>query len=135
LRVYRGELYFVAHRPAAADEPVPWSGERELPWAGGYVKFVPASGAGIRRDWLDGGDVCLRTRQGGERLQLHVKRPRRSLRNLLQETAVPPWERMRLPFLWCGGRLAWVGGLGVDAAFACAPGEEGVQPVWNSETS
>jgi hypothetical protein len=32
--------------------------------------------------------------------------------------------------LCCGERLAWVAGLGVDAAFACAAGEEGVELLW-----
>jgi len=44
----------------------------------------------------------------------------------LQETGVPPWERERLPLLCCGERVAWVAGLGVDVAFACAPGEGGI---------
>ncbi|MBK8400205.1 MAG: hypothetical protein IPL29_03860 [Propionivibrio sp.] len=26
-----------------------------------------------------------------------------------------PWERVRLPYLWCGERLVWVGALGVDS--------------------
>ena len=33
-------------------------------------------------------------------------RPRRSLRNLLQEASIPAWERSYLPYLWCGDRLS-----------------------------
>jgi len=132
LHVYRGELHIVGHSPSFPED-LPWVGELELPWAGGRVRFMPVTGSGIRRSLLDAGDVFLRSRQGGERLQPDVKRPRRSLRKLFQEKAIPPWERTRLPFLWVGGQLAWVGGLGVDTIFACAPGEEGILPVWESE--
>ncbi len=130
LHVYRGELYCVGHFPDVPVAPLSWAGEAELPWAGGRVRFVPATGVGVRRGRFDDGPVCLRPRQGGERLQPDARRPRRSLRNLLQEAAVPPWERARLPLLWCGERLAWMGGLGVDSAFACAPDESGIVPVW-----
>ncbi len=130
LHVYRGELHIVGHCRRPPDEPLSWAGEPELPWAGGRVRFVPVMGSGIRRALLDAGDVSLRSRQGGERLKPDARRPRRSLRKLLQEEGIPPWERTRLPFLWVGGRLAWVGRLGVDTAFACTPGEEGIMPFW-----
>lgn len=133
LLVYRGELHIIGHCPAVPGLPLIWSGEAELPWAGGRVLFEPTTGSGFRRSLLVEGNVLLRSRQGGERLQPNAKRPRRSLRNLLQEAAIPPWQRARLPFLWGNGRLVWVGGLGVDAAFACAPGEDGILPVWESE--
>ncbi|MEO8409353.1 MAG: tRNA lysidine(34) synthetase TilS, partial [Propionivibrio sp.] len=94
LRVYRGELYFLlAHRPQPEPSAVTWNGEPELPWAGGSVRFVPVVGAGMRRDLAPAGEVCVRARQGGERLRPDARRPRRSLRNLLQEAAIPPWER------------------------------------------
>ena len=130
LHVYRGELHIVGHAPDSSHVVLPWSGEPELPWAGGRVVFVDAMGSGIDRRLLQGGQVTLRQRLGGERLRPDAKRPRRSLRKLFQQAAIPPWERMRLPVLWVGGQLAWVGGLGIDAQFACAPGEAGVLPVW-----
>jgi len=121
LRTYRGELYLVRLRADPPTAPVPWSGQDVLPWAGG-----------IRRSNMEVGLVDLGARQGGERLQPDARRPRRSLRNLLQEAAVPPWERQRLPMLRINTRLAWVGGIGCDAAFACPPGEEGLLPLWDS---
>lgn len=132
LHVYRGELHLVGHSPSLPDDQL-WTGETELPWVGGRVRFMPVTGSGIRRSSLDAGDVILKSRQGGERLKADAKRPRRNLRKLLQEKAIPPWERACLPFLWVGGQLAWVGGFGVDAAFACAPGEEGILLVWECQ--
>ncbi|MDR1936684.1 MAG: tRNA lysidine(34) synthetase TilS [Candidatus Accumulibacter sp.] len=133
LRVYRGELYVLPpHAPPPA-EPLPWTGQDALPWAGGQLRFAEHVGQGIRRGALAGGLAWVKARQGGERLQPDARRPRRGLRKLLQENAVPPWERERLPLLWIGGRLAWAGLIGCDAAFACAPGEAGILPSWGSE--
>ncbi|MEI7613255.1 MAG: tRNA lysidine(34) synthetase TilS [Betaproteobacteria bacterium] len=130
LRVYRGELHITGHFTAVAVVPVPWSGESELAWAGGRIRLLPVTGSGFSRTLINEGGMSFRSRQGGERLQPNPKRPRRSLRNLLQESAVPPWERERLPYLWSNDRLVWVGGLGVDSDFACVAGEEGFLPVW-----
>ena len=52
----------------------------------------------------------MRLRAGGERLQPDARRPRRTLKNLFQEAGVPPWERDRLPLLFCGDDLVWVPG-------------------------
>ena len=56
--------------------------------------------------------------------------PTRTLKNLLQESSMPPWERQRLPLLFRGDDLAWVPGVGVAAAFQCPPHEEGVTIDW-----
>ena len=133
LHVYRGELHVVSTHSGAPEVSLAWSGQEVLPWAGGHVVFLPVVGQGIRRSLLAGNGIRLAPRLGGERLQPHAKRPRRSLRNLLQENAVPPWERLRLPLLWVGERLAWVGGIGCDVAFVCPPGEDGVLLRWDSD--
>ncbi len=73
-------------------------------------------------------------RCGGEQLQLDPRRPRRSLKNLCQEAGIPPWLRERLPILWCGERIAWVGLLGADCHFACAPDERGVALEWTDQS-
>ena len=132
LHVYRGELHLVGHNRNQPVESVIWQGEAELSWAGGRVRFVPVIGSGLRRSLFVAGELCLKARQGGEHLQLHAKRPRRTVRKLFQEASVPPWERERLPYLWLGEKLLWVGGLGVEAASACGAGEEGVLPVWEA---
>lgn len=129
LHVYRGQLHVLRQRPAVPAGAVPWSGEDELTWGIDRVSFRSTVGEGISRRLLRSAPVVLRCRQGGEQLQPDSRRPLRTLRNLLQEAAIPPWERGRLPLLWCGERLVWVAGIGVDAAFVCAPGEPGVLPV------
>jgi tRNA(Ile)-lysidine synthase len=126
---FRGGAYLVPLPPAAA-APVRWQGEASLwvPAAGVSVHLDAASGAGLKRTVLIAGEVTLGVRQGGERLRLHADGPHRSLKNLLQEHAIPPWQRDRLPLLWCNGRLAWAAGIGLDADLCAAPGEAGVMP-------
>ncbi len=126
---FRGGAYLVPPLPAPA-LAVRWRGETALwvPAAGVTVAMQPVTGAGLRRTALEAGVVTLGVRAGGERIQLTPGGPHRSLKNLLQERAVPPWQRARLPLLWCDGRLAWVQGIGTDAAFRAAPGEAGIQP-------
>jgi len=130
LHVYRGRLHVLSRRLPVPEECVPWAGEADLPWGAGRVLFVPTEGAGVSRFRLARAPVFLASRQGGERLRPDSRRPRRALRKLLQAAAVPPWERRGLPLLWCGGELAWVGGVGIDEAFACSPGEEGLAVDW-----
>jgi tRNA(Ile)-lysidine synthase len=129
LHRYRGGAYLVPPPPARA-EPVRWQGEARLqvPMAGATVHFDGVLGAGLQRKLLQTGKVTLGVRRGGERLRLQAGGPHRSLKNLLQERAVPPWQRGRLPLLWCDGRLLWVAGIGCDADALAEPGEAGLLP-------
>ena len=69
-------------------------------------------------------------RGGGERLKLAPHRPQRTLKSLLREAALPPWQRERLPLLFCDGMLAWAPGIGWDCRFAAQDGEAGIVPEW-----
>ena len=128
LRVYRGELQ-LDHVRAAAFSPVPWNGERrlKLPALGGELRFK--AGIGIASEHLAGNKVFqVRLRSGGERLQVHPRRPRRTLKNLFQEAGVPSWQRARTPLLFCGADLVWAPGLGVDVRYQ----GRGVAPEWRT---
>lgn len=109
-----------------------WRGERELmlPELGGALTMAKRRGSGISLARLQAQPVTLRVRGGGERLQPDCGRPRRSLRNLLQESRIPPWQRERLPLLFCGSMLVWVPGIGIDCAFQAQAGETSVAPAW-----
>jgi tRNA(Ile)-lysidine synthase len=109
-----------------------WHGEKEvaLPELGGVLTLQPARGSGVSLARLRGRPVTIRRRLGGERLQPDCRRPRRSLKNLLQEARMPPWERERLPLLFCGRELVWAPGIGVDCAYQSARGEAALRPAW-----
>jgi tRNA(Ile)-lysidine synthase len=132
LRVSRGRLH-CSSSIAVSSSRILWQGEATLAWAGGQLHFEPTEGRGLSLMRLAVAPVSIRTRLGGERLQLDAKRPRRSLKHLFQESDVPVWERENLPLLWCGEDLAWVSGLGCDASYLARPGEAGVLPIWRRD--
>jgi tRNA(Ile)-lysidine synthase len=83
-------------------------------------------GHGISLAKLQHAQVTLRLRSGGEALRPHPNAATRSLKNLLQEHCVPPWERERLPLLYCGNDLACVVGVAVHAGYQAQHDEESV---------
>jgi tRNA(Ile)-lysidine synthase len=133
LRRHEGRLHVVPKLPPPRPGYVRrWRGERrlQLPELGGLLAMERSRGAGLSAARLRGRPVTVRLRRGGERLQPDERRPRRSLKNLLQEARVPPWERGRLPLVFSGRDLVWAPGIGVDCAFQAARGEAAVQPTW-----
>lgn len=133
LRRFAGALYVVP-RAAVPDRGFSraWRGESELvlPELHGVLSMTRRRGAGISRARLEAGPITIRVRTGGERLQPDCRRPRRSLKNLLQENAVEPWQRERMPLLYCGEVLVWVPGIGIACDFQARPGERSLLPVW-----
>jgi tRNA(Ile)-lysidine synthase len=117
------------------DWQVPWHGEKQLVIAelGGTLIFAHDSGMGINLQKLSGHPVTIRPRHGGERLRPDCKRPRRSLKNLLREASLPPWEREMLPLIFSGEHLVCVPGIGVNSDFQAAAGEPGLVIQWQSD--
>ena len=72
----------------------------------------------------------MRSRQGGEKLQMDGARPRRTLKNLFQEHGIPPWQRDCLPFIYCDEELVAVAGLGEDCRWRAQSGEHGWLLRW-----
>jgi tRNA(Ile)-lysidine synthase len=109
-----------------------WRGEKRwrVPELGGEFLMQRRRGTGISVAKLAQGELTLRLRRGGERLQPDRARPRRTLKNLLRELGIPEWRREQLPLLYLGDYLVYVGGVGVDAEFQAGIDELGVLPVW-----
>ncbi|WP_254772649.1 tRNA lysidine(34) synthetase TilS [Nitrosospira multiformis] len=109
-----------------------WRGEEQLPIPelGGTLRFTRRMGAGIGLQKIKEQPVTIRLRQGGERLRTDCKRPRRSLKNLLREASLPPWQRQRLPLIFSEEQLICVPGIGVDCDFQAADDEQGLLVEW-----
>ena len=132
-----GKLFPRALRGAEAPvTSIAWRGESELnlPHLGGILSFRCESAAGkesaIELAKLLEQPVTIRMRQGGERLRPECDRPRRSLKNLLREASLPPWERDALPLIFSGDHLVCVPGIGTDCAYQAASGEPGLLAQW-----
>ena len=95
-----------------------WRGEAELDWPAlnAWLSFNQA-GTGISLAKLRRAPVTLRLRKGGESLRPHPHAATRTLKNLLQENKIPPWQRDRLPLLYCGEELVSVPGLAIAAEY------------------
>lgn len=135
LRRFLGQAWVIS-TPSQPDPGLNyvWQGEDELKLheLGGTLKFWPVHGQGISRARLEQAPVTLRLRQGGERLQPDCKRPRRSLKNLFQETGIPPWTRRTTPLLYSGKNLAAGLGIGIDCSFQAHPDEPGILLEWKT---
>ncbi len=126
IRLYRGGVHVVEQRPSA-NFCRQWLGEPrlDLPELDGSVFFEKALN-GIDPAKLDH-PLTVRSRAGGERFRPGINRPEKSLKHLFQESGIPPWQRYRLPLLYCGERIIWVPGIGLDPAFE---GKNGFLPRW-----
>ncbi len=138
LRRYRGALW-LAPAAGASSQADPgqvdhwlWPGEHvwRLPELGGVLRFGRVEGAGLRAAAATAGRVTLRRRVGGESIRPRAGGPRRTVKKLLQEHGVPPWERESLPLVYCDDELVCLPGLAVDAAWQAGPGEPGLRIAW-----
>lgn len=109
VRRHRDRLHAGSDGAALAPKPAPWNGLQPLPWAGRSLAFEPLLRA--PRAFL------VRTRAGGETLALRGRH--RSVKKLLQEAGLPPWERACLPLLFDeSGALCAIGARWLSDAFA-----------------
>jgi tRNA(Ile)-lysidine synthase len=130
--VHRGRIF--VHGKPPAPYVVAWQGERELclPW--GALAFVPVRGTGVCADKLAQARVTLRSRTGGERIQLATNRPHHAVKKLMQQAGLPSWEREALPLVWCGDELAAIPGIGVAVTFQAARDAAGWELAWKPGT-
>lgn len=108
--------------PVPAQETLTWAGEARLDvllWKGA-LSFLPASGLGLSRARLLQQSLQVRPRTGGERLQLALNPPSRSLKNLYQEAGIPAQARSSLPLIYLGDELVFAAGLGMDVRLCCS---------------
>ena len=138
LRRYAGCAYLLAALP---DPPAQfrrdWDGGRtwQLPELGGALHFSRAQGAGLACARVRAQGLNIGLRQGGEKLRLRAAGATRSLKNLLQEARLPPWQRERLPLLYCGDTLVAVPGVGVASGWEARAGEPGWLISWRPQAA
>lgn len=129
VRRYQGRIYAL-RAPGEFDRNfvLRWNGEAELSWpaTGSSIEFLQSTGQGMSLEKLQRAPVTLQYRKGGETLRPSSKAATRTLKNLLQERCVPPWQRDRLPLLYCGEELVCVPGVALAAEYQCKDGEAAI---------
>jgi tRNA(Ile)-lysidine synthase len=90
---------------------------------------------GLPVAWVDEahnrGLVEHRQRQGTEKIQIKPNTPRKTLKNLFQESDMPPWER-HAPLLYINDQLIAVAGVGVSYPHLASTGKR-VFPEWSEK--
>lgn len=94
IRRHRNRLYLVTGQSVTGAEGAPVLPGQETAWGEWRLWLQAATAAGGTAPELQ---VCLR--QGGERIRPRAGGPSKPLKKWLQEQAVPPWERNRLPLV------------------------------------
>ena len=123
IRLWRGQLQIAATEPFDDAQLGEWV-------------FVPvpttSTQMGLPAAWLakakKADAMAFRKRSGAERLQVTATGPRKTLKNLYQENAVPPWQR-QAPLLYIDGELIAVAGVGVSYPHLVCTGRRMV-PEW-----
>jgi tRNA(Ile)-lysidine synthase len=120
VRRYRDHLYAVKIEATHAHFCIAWDGEQPL--------FVPSQALpltkvllqqqGLEVDQLDWSTVVVRFRQGSERCKPKGRGHSQTLKKLLQEYDVPPWQRDYLPLIFSKDHLVMVVGVFVCEDFA-----------------
>ena len=133
LRRYAGCAYLLrslAEVPAELRRD--WDGKPvwPLPELDGTLHFMRGPGAGLDCAMIGERGLSVSLRQGGEKLRLQRGGSTRSLKNLLQEARMPPWERERLPLIYCADTLVAVPGLGVASGWQAGAGNVGWTITW-----
>ena len=76
--------------------------------------------------------MLFRSRKGGEFFKPDLKRPTKKIKQLLQESDLPPWEREKLPLLFLGKDLVCVPTFGVHHTYQEKKSKMGLEITWHN---
>jgi tRNA(Ile)-lysidine synthase len=129
LRRFRGQIYLLDTKPQPLEEPIDWPSPDTL--------ILPGNGR-LHLEWRESGLPAELWQQQPIQVRYRHKQPQAgdycqgrfcSLKKLLQDKAVPPWERQRLPLIFAGEQLVAIAGLAICLKPTPGPGW---WPVWKS---
>jgi tRNA(Ile)-lysidine synthase len=131
IKRYQSVAYLVETQPALSPINQLWQGEDTIILPDSSVlHFSKILGAGLAINRLDVGKLRIQYRNGGERFKADLNRPSRTLKHVLQNHALPPWVRERLPLIFMDETLVMIPNVGVDAQFSAQSHELGLQVCW-----
>ncbi len=119
IRRHRDQLYLLKPMPAVPEEFV-WNtaAPLELPFPLGTLQLILKNDLTATPDALRTLRVCFR--KGGEQVR-QENRPTRSLKKILQESAIPSWLRESVPLLYTGDELLAVADLIICRTSSSSP--------------
>ncbi len=117
--VYRDRLQLAW--PQEAWPAMPWTGEPSLSLGGhcGSVEFVAgaADETLVLRPPQSGERWLVRRRQPGDRIALSERSGHVSIKNVMQNAGIPPWQRSMWPLLICNNEVAAVASVATASAY------------------
>ena len=129
IRRYKDEIYIAEkNQKGQKNYEIIWKGESEILLPNGaQLNFKKVKGRGINFKFLDNQKLKIRNRQGGESFKPDSKRPTKKIKQLLQESDLPPWEREFFPIIFVGDELACVPNFGIDQKYQAEPQLTGLE--------
>ncbi len=129
IRRYQNEIFIVPKKQHnQKNYEMIWKGESEMILPNGQkLIFKKVKGRGINLKFLKLKKLIIKNRQGGEFFKPDSKRPTKKIKQLLQESDLPPWERENLPLIFVGDDLAFVPNFGIDVKFQTKSKEVGLE--------
>ena len=135
IRTYQKHLYLVK---TSADEnfEITWSGEQfiSLPDMS-TLYFNKQKGQGFNFKKISSKKLVVRSRLGGEKFKPIYNQPTRTLKSLLQDSKIPPWERAKIPLVMDANKVVAIPGFGVDFDYQVSTNEFGYSLSWDKSTT
>lgn len=116
---YKGKLYYLNQgldHQQMTDMLWPKGQKKQNFKMKGSLELIDSS-EGISQALWNNSEVSIKFRKGSEKIRLPGRRGAHSLKNLFQETEIPPWERNNLPLVYINGQLAAIANLWISADF------------------
>ena len=131
LRRYQNRAYLVQDIPPNAPINWLWQGEAviDLPNKSQLI-FSKKIGEGISLRKIENAKLRIKFREGSERFKPQLSRPNRSLKVMLQNADMPPWQRDQLPLIFMDETLVIIPNVNVDAGLQASSDEMGLVVNW-----
>jgi tRNA(Ile)-lysidine synthase len=132
IRRYKDEIYIVQKNQHEQKKyEIIWDGESKINLPNGSkLNFKKVKGRGIALEKIKGKKLIIANRKGGESFKPDSKRPTKKLKQLLQESDLPPWEREEIPLIFVGNDLVFLPHFGIDMKWQTKPKEDGLKITW-----
>ncbi len=132
---YKQRAYLVEEAKPSPHMNLLWQGEDMLTLPDmSRLFFSKKLGEGFAYQRSNHIKLRIKNREGGEKFKPALGRPRRSLKTVLQESEIPPWQRQQLPLIFMDEVLVVIPNIGVDADMQAMSDEIGLSIRWEPAT-
>jgi tRNA(Ile)-lysidine synthase len=108
-----------------------WQGEALVRLLdGSSLIFSQQLGQGFALNRVPNIKLRIKNREGSERFRPDLGRPSRSLKTVLQNAEIPPWQRAQLPLIFMDETLVIIPNIGEDVSYAANADEMGLTVKW-----